>query len=199
MTNNKALFMKWIQNLFYVGCIALAVSVISQIPVVGSWVSWITRVISIITIVILYKLIPLNERYQKAAIFMAASTIAGFLVSKVGLLLLVGSVCGFIATYQEYIGHSEVIENVDKKFSNNWRSLFHWELWGGLVLSFIVSGAITILSIINIFDVELLTNATQMILVVFNLVIQGVYVLLLKRMITIYTNYESPVEGVEGE
>ena len=190
MTDNKALFMKWIQNLFYVQCAALAASLISQLPFIETWFSWVTRVITIATIVILFKLIPLNERYRKAVILMVISMVAAIFSSYFLLLVLIASICSIVATYQEYIGHSEVIAEADEKLSRNWRSLFNWELWGGLGFSFVVSIVTVAIGVANAPNTEVSVTVMTTATTIFGLVLQVVYIMLLKRMLTAYANYE---------
>ncbi len=43
----KAVFLKWIKNLFYVQCVALAGIIIGQIPFISSWFKWVTIMIAI--------------------------------------------------------------------------------------------------------------------------------------------------------
>ncbi|MBQ8518446.1 MAG: hypothetical protein IJ455_02425 [Agathobacter sp.] len=193
MTNNKALFMKWAQILFYVQCAALVASLIAELPFIGSWFGWIIRIISIATIFVIFKLSPVNARYRKAAIFMGISTVLlVFLANELWILVLVGAICSIIGKYQEYIGHSEVIAGIDDKLSNNWHSLFNWDLWGGLVVSFIVAIGTVVLAVTT--SSEIGVETTTVILDGYHKILDIVYLVFLKRMLTVYANYELPVE-----
>ena len=112
MTKTKELFMKWMQNLFYVQCATLVLALIAMLPFVGSWFSWVIRIATIATIFVLYKLSPLNTRYLKAAIFMGTSMLTTIFLKGLGVLAIVGMICSLIAIYQEYMGHSEMIKDV---------------------------------------------------------------------------------------
>ena len=190
MTNNKELFMKWMKNLFYVQCASLVASLISQLPFIGSWFSWVARLITIATIVILFKLIPLNERYRKAVIFMTVSVVSTLFLSKVGIALFIGGICTWIGTYQEYIGHSELISVADEKLSKQWRSLFNWKIWGALGVALIVTAVALTLSMTGVLEELVAVLIPGMVMDVYYIVLQAVYLVLLKRMLTVYANYE---------
>jgi len=193
MTNNKALFMKWIQILFYVQCAAVVASLIASLQFVGSWFTWMRRIISIATVFVIFKLSPVNPRYCKAAIFMGISTILLVVfVKELWILVIVGMICSIIGMYQEYAGHSEVMAGIDDKLAKNWHSLFHWDLWGGLAVSFIgaICGVILTLTISS----EVSVDVAVVIADGYQTILNIVYLVLLKRMLTVYANYEPAVE-----
>ncbi len=194
MTNNKELFMKWIQNLFYVQCVAFVLTLIAMLPFVGSWFSWLIRLTTIATIFVLYKLSPLNTRYLKASIFMGATILTTIFLKGLGVLAIVGMICVIIATYQEYMGHSEMMKEADAKLSNNWNSLFNWELWGGFLIGGITVPIVVAIVLAGPANVELATGVTQVFADGFSIILNIVYLVLLKRMLTVYANYEPKVE-----
>ena len=179
MTNNKELFMKWIQILFYVQCAVLVITLIAKLPFVGSWFSWVIRLTTIATIFVLYKLSLVNARYLKAAIFM-------------GVTLLT-------TVFLRGLGHSEMMEEVDARLSKNWRSLFNWELWGGFLIGGITVPIVVAIVLAGPANVELATGVTQVFTDGFSIILNIVYLVLLKRMLTAYASYEPQVEDVGSE
>ena len=192
MTKTQELFMKWMQNLFYVQCAALVLTLIAKLPFIESWFSWVIRITSIATIFMLYKLSPLNARYLKSAIFMGVALFTTIFLKGLGVLAIVGMICSIIATYQELIGHSELMKEVDAKLSNNWRSLFNWELWGGFLISFIVAVIVIVISIAG--NVEVAVATTQVYTEGYSILMNVVYLVLMKRMLKVYAEYEPQVE-----
>jgi len=194
MTNNKELFMKWIQILFYVQCVAFVLTLIAMLPFVGSWFSWLIRITTIATIFVLYKLSPLNTRYLKAVIFMVVTMITTIFLKGLGVLAIVGMICSLIAIYQEYMGHSELIKEADAKLSKNWNSLFNWEIWGGFLVGGIVVPVVLAILMADSSNVQFATNVTLVTADAFNIILQLVYLVLMKRMIKVYADYEPQVE-----
>jgi len=194
MTNNKELFMKWIQILFYVQCVAFVLTLIAMLPFVGSWFSWLIRITTIATIFVLYKLSPLNTRYLKASIFMGAALVSTIFLKGLGVLAIVGMICSLVALYQEYMGHSELLKDADAKLSKNWNSLFNWELWGGFLIGGITVPIVVAIVLAGPANIELATGVTQVFADGFSIILNIVYLVLLKRMLTVYANYEPKVE-----
>lgn len=200
MSNNKELFMKWIQNLFYVQCVALAATLIAKLPFIGSWFGWVIRIISIVTILVIFKLSFANVRYRKSSILMGISVVLGFLLSKdFAIFALVGAICSIIGTYQEYTGHSEVVADIDEKLSKNWHTLFNWNFWGGLAVSFAAAIIAVAIGVASSGKVDFAVGVTGAILDGYNIIMKLVYLVLLKRMLTVYTSYEPQVEIPEKE
>ena len=197
MTTNKELFMKWMQNLFYIQCVALTLTLIAYLPFIGSWFSWVIRLTTIATIFVLCKLSPLNTRYLKAAIFSGASLITAILLKGLGALAIVGAICSLIAVYQEFKGHSELIEEMDAKLSRNWNSLFNWELWGGFLIGGITAPIVVAIGLAGNSNAELATAIVTIAIAGVTLTLDVVYLMLMKRMLKVYANYEPLVENVE--
>jgi len=194
MTKTKELFMKWMQNLFYVQCVALVLTLIAMLPFVGSWFNWVIRITTIATIFVLYKLSPLNTRYLKAVIFMVVTMITTIFLKGLGVLAIVGMICSLIAIYQEYMGHSELIKEADAKLSKNWNSLFNWEIWGGFLVGGIVVPVVLAILMADSSNVQFATNVTLVTADAFNIILQLVHLVLMKRMIKVYADYEPQVE-----
>ena len=194
MTKTKELFMKWMQNLFYVQCATLVLALIAMLPFVGSWFSWVIRLATIATIFVLYKLSPLNARYLKAAIFMGASILTTIFLKGLGVLAIVGMICSLIAIYQEYMGHSELIKEADAKLSKNWNSLFNWEIWGGFLIGAVTAPIVIAIGMVESSSGVVSTAVALLFSEGFSLVLNIVYLVLLKRMIKVYADYEPQVE-----
>lgn len=199
MTNNKELFMKWMQYLFYVQCAALGLTLIAKLPFIGSWFSWVIRLSTIATIFMLYKLSPLNERYRKSAIFMVVAMLTTIFLKGLGVLAIVGMICSLIATYQEYMGHSELIKEADAKLSKNWNSLFNWEIWGGFLIGGISAPIVIAIGMVESSSGVVSTAVSLLIGEGFSLVLHVVYLVLMKRMLKVYAEYEPQVEEVVSD
>lgn len=189
MTNNKALFMKWIQYLLYVNCVLLVTEAVSFL---GDWVGWVNIILSFGTLFVIYKLAPVNKRYGKAAIFLAIAFVITliFRFTTVGVLILVGSICSWIALYQEYSAHSEMLDGVDDKLARKWHSLFNWQIWGGFGLAFLESILVIALAAASTQDADSIATILLALVEGYDIIIKVFYLIYLKRMLTAYENYE---------
>ena len=194
MPNNKELFLNWMQNLFYVQCVALALALIAKLPFIGSWFNWVIRITTIATIFMLYKLSPLNKRYLKSAIFMGVTILTSIFLKGLGILAIVSVICSIIAVYQEYMGHSEVIKEVDSKLSKKWNSLFNWELWGGFLIGGVTAPIVVAIGLLGNSNVELATNVVTVVTTCFTIILDIVYLMIMKCMIKMYAEYEPKIE-----
>lgn len=130
---------KWLRMLFYLHLASLAAMVISWLPVPDGGITWVRRAIDLGAVISLFALAGANPRYRKAAIFAAVSLgclLVTRLLSSSTILPLAGSVFSILALYQEYSGHSELVEQADPKLSRNWHSLFNWNVIGSVLLAF---------------------------------------------------------------
>ena len=133
---------KWLQYMYYAALASLISSVLSIIGLSGL-TRWITLAINAATVYLLFQLVSANPRYKTAAIFYAVALAAGLISSTI--LSLVGSICGIVASYQEYHAHGELIEEKDPKLADKWHSLFALELAVaglGIVLSGLLLGTL---------------------------------------------------------
>ena len=194
MTSRKELFLKWIKILFYVQCVALVATVIDWVPVIGSWFGWLISATSIVTIVVLFQLIPMNERYKKAVIFLSIAAITTFLLKLFLMLAVVGAIASIIGMYQEYMGHSEVMQEVNKKVGDSWQRLFYLDLVGGLCVS--VIGSIIAVAIGVVAAVDISIDVTTVITQGYSFIFDVLYLLLLKHTYDKYKAYEPLHEAV---
>lgn len=203
MANNRELFLTWIKNLFYVHCVLLVVYLISLIPFIGDWFNWINTIVSIGAVFCLYKLMPVSERYRKAAIFSGIS-VGLTLVSNIfeaGLIVgLAIMICNFIGLYQEFYGHADMLLTIDSRLSGKWHTLFNWNLFGGIIIAMLGAPVITVAALL--LPTEGLIAALAALLVSgFEIVLRIVYLDYIKRTHDVCKKYEywreeTPVEEI---
>ena len=182
------LLTKWLRVLMYIAIVSIVNSVISILPIIpASVTTWISRGIMVAMVVCMFRLAPVNERYQKAGILRAVwlGCMIASLVFLPSILVLTASILSIIAVYQEYSAHSEVVADKDAKLSRNWHSLFNWSIVTGLLVGF---GSMVTALIASFAGVETtrITAIVTGILSVPQLVIEIVYLLYLKKMSAIF-------------
>lgn len=198
MTNNKELFLKGTKNLFYIHIATLIGSILIELPLIGSWFGWINIIINIGIVFILFKLAPVNERYRKAALFMAIAVGAAILTKllDIGILSFVGSICSLIAIYQEYKGHSEMMKGIDNKLADKWHGLFYLQVFGGFLLGLLSTPIIIAIGIASVIDTNLLAGIFVVLILGFDIIIEILYLLYMKRMHAVYEHFQ-PMEERE--
>ena len=182
------LLTKWLRVLMYIAIVSIVNSVISILPIIpASVTTWISRGIMVAMVVCMFRLAPVNERYQKAGILRAVwlGCMIASLVFLPSILVLAASILSIIAVYQEYSAHSEVVADKDAKLSRNWHSLFNWSIVTGLLVGF---GSVVTALIASFAGVEItrITAIVTGILGIPQLVIEIVYLLYLKKMSAIF-------------
>ena len=182
------LLTKWLRALVYIAIVSIVNSAISILPIIPAAVTtWISRGIMVAMIVCMFRLAPVNERYQKAGILRAVwlGCMIASLVFLPSILVLAASILSIIAVYQEYSAHSEVVADKDAKLSRNWHSLFNWSIVTGLLVGF---GSVVTALIASFAGVEItrITAIVTGILGIPQLVIEIVYLLYLKKMSAIF-------------
>ena len=125
MNENRNDTVKWLRYLLYVGIAALVNSLLGFCGLSGLS-RWIGLAVSGATVYLLFMLAGSNPRYKTAAICYAVA-LAGGLISN-AIVGLAGSICGMVATYQEYHAHGELIEERDPKLADKWNTLFGLEI-----------------------------------------------------------------------
>ena len=181
---------KWLRVLMYIAITSLVNSLANYIPFVPADVTtWISRAIMVAMILCMFQLAPVNRRYKTAAILRAiwlGTLLVGTMLHIPATLVLGTSILSVIAVYQEYHGHSEVIEELDTDLSRKWNSLFIWSFMAPLLLSLGSSLAMVTATFMNL-DVAKITAITTGIMRVPQYIIDVVYLLYLKKMIGILT------------
>lgn len=173
---------------------SVALSLVSMLPVVGGYAELISGLPSAALAVVLWLLGSEHNRYRKAAMLYGVSLAIGCVVYLIGRINAAGelgwqlndaatyvtfgaSVCSFLAMYQEYNAHGEVIEPVDKNVSRKWEQLFGWQV-AYLLAAYILNFAL--IAVLFVFPVILEVYAWAVELV--NLVIAWCYIRNLKAM-----------------
>ena len=202
MRNNRGTFLTWVKNLFYVHCALLVVYLLSLIPFIGEWFNWINTIGSIGAVFCLYKLMPVSERYRKAAIFSGINvglSLIGNLFD-VGLLATIGgAVCYYIGLYQEYYGHAEVLLTIDSALAKKWHSFFNWRLFGGIIVGIVSGPVIAILAVVLLFTEGVIAALTVLVAGCFELILKIMYLVYLKRTHDVCEGYSHWSTGASWE
>ena len=197
MEENRIDFAKWLRVLMYIamaGIVNTLVGIPAFIPTVIT--SWISRILMAVMVFSMLKLAPANDRYKKAGIQRAivlALTIATDLLHSGAILTLIAGTLAIVADYQEYHGHSELVEEKDHQLSGKWTSLFMWSIVVGLLLGFTSTAAGMFAAMAGI-DTMKATIMIAAILAIPQYVIEIIYILYLKKMVTIF---EGGNDGLE--
>ena len=184
---------KWLRVLMYIAIVSLVNSIVNYVPFVPAAVStWISRGIMIAMIICMFQLASANGRYKTAAILRAiwlGTLLLGTLLHISSVLVLGTSILSIIAVYQEYHGHSEVLAEKDSVLSAKWKGLFIWSFIAPVLLSIGSTVAMVISSFMNI-DMAKVTAITTGIMRIPQYVIDVIYLLYLKKMLSIFENEE---------
>lgn len=124
---------------------AAALSLLSMVPYVGAFADYISPVLTLATICILGTIGDRGSRYSKAAVMLLVSALLELVSGLLPLmgfpdavedicnafaaaLTLIASVCSFLAVYQEYNAHAELVGPVDQDLARRWHKLFNWQI-----------------------------------------------------------------------
>ena len=197
MEENRIDIAKWLRVLMYIaiaGLVNTFIGIPSFVPSVIT--SWISRILMAVMVFAMFKLATANDRYKKAGIQRAivlTLTIATDLLHSGAILTLIAGTLAIVADYQEYHGHSELIEENDHQLSGKWTSLFMWSIVVGLLLGFTSTAAGMFAAMAGI-DTMKATIMIAAILSIPQYVIEIIYILYLKKMVTIF---EGGNDGLE--
>ena len=193
MENRYELLVKWLRILMYIAIVSLVNSVVNFLPFVPAAVTtWISRGIMVAVVICMFQLTSANARYKKAGIMraiMLVCTLITVFVYSSSILNLAASILSIIAVYQEYNAHSELIADKDSKLSGKWHSLFMWGLIAGILVGFGSTVTVLILTLMES-DVVRLTAIIVGVLSIPQMILDLVYMLYLKKMISIIDNGE---------
>ena len=197
MNENRIDLTKWIQLLIYIaiaGLINVLIGIPAFVPAIVT--TCVSRILLAVMVFTMFKLAPANERYKKAAIqraiVLALSVVTDILHSGAVLTLIAGTL-SIIADYQEYHGHSELVEEKDHQLSGKWTSLFIWSIIVGLILGF-TSTAAGILAVMADMDTAKATILIAALLAIPQYVIEIIYILYLKKMVAIFEGGNNGLE-----
>ena len=194
---NKAnLITKWLGVLFCIHIVSIINSAVNFLPFIPAAVTtWISRGIMVAMFICMFQLVPVNDRYRKAAVYrgvMLACTLITTILFRstllmLTLLMLVSMVYSILAVYQEYSAHAELVAEKDPKLSRSWRSLFKWGILAAVLLSF---GSTVTAIVLAILEQEMgaarISGIVNGLLRVPQLMIDVVYLLYLRKMLDIF-------------
>ena len=195
MNEHKELLQKWLKVLFYAQIASMAITAINAVTHLDNITAWILKAVNVVVVWSLFQLKDVNPRYRTTAIAKVTALICGLLTLPVNtsgwglssILLLVGSTAGWVASYQEYHGHGELVAEMDSKLAKRWKDLFVWEVAIALGTSVISIVGVTILV-----ATEVLTTAISTILIavttIIGLALEGLYLLYMKRTLNLLEN-----------
>ena len=190
MNENRIDYVKWLRVLIYLA-IARMVNTLVGIPtfIPTAVTAWISRILMAGMVFTMFKLAPANERYKKTGIQLAivlVLTIATEFMNTGAVLTLIAGILSIVAEYQEYHGHSELIEEKDHQLSGKWSSLFMWSIVVGLILGF-ASTAAGVLAAVAGMDTEKAAVIIAAAMTIPEYIIDILYILYLKRMVVLFT------------
>jgi len=188
MSGHRNDYVQWLCVLIYIA-IARIVNSLVGIPsfVPTAVTGWVSRILMAGMVLAMFKLAPVNDRYKKTGIQLAivlGLTIATELLNTGAVLALIAGILSIVAEYQEFHGHSELIQEKDHQLSGKWTSLFMWSIVVGLILGF-ASTAAGVLAAVSGVDTEKAAWIVAVILLVPEYVIDLLYILYLKKTVAI--------------
>ena len=189
MNENRIDLAKWLRILIYIA-IARIINTLVGIPafIPSAFTAWISRILMALMVFAMFKLAPANDRYKKTGIQLAIVlilTIATELLNTGAVLTLIAGILSIVAEYQEYHGHSELIEEKDHQLSGKWTSLFMWSIVVGLVLGFASTAAGVFAALAGV-DTEKVAVMIAVALMIPEYIIDIFYILYLKKMIALF-------------
>ena len=189
MNENRIDLVKWLRVLIYIA-IARIINTLVGIPafIPTALTAWISRILIAVMVFAMFKLAHANERYKKTGIQLAIVlilTIATELLNTGAVLTVIAGILSIVAEYQEYHGHSELIEEKDHQLSGKWTRLFMWSIVVGLILGF-ASTAAGVLAALAGVDTETAAVVIAVAMMIPEYIIDIFYILYLKKMIALF-------------
>ena len=192
MNEHKELLQKWLKVLFYAQIASMAITVINAVSYLDNITAWILKALNVITLWSLFQVKAVNPRYRTAAIAYLGALICGLLTTTVNtnvlgfssILMLIGSGCSWVTTYQEYHGHGELVKEMDAKLGKRWNNLFVWEIVVGLAISFVSILATTMMVAAGTLT-DTITAIVLALATITNLALEALYLLYMKRTLTL--------------
>ena len=189
MKENRIDYVKWLRVLIYIAIARIGNTVVGIPAFIPTAVTaWISRILMAGMIFAMFKLAPANDRYKKTGIQLAIVlilTIAAELLNTGAVLTLIAGILSIVAEYQEYHGHSELIEELDHPLSGKWTGLFMWSIVIGLILGF-ASTAAGVLAAVAGVAAEKAAVMIAAAMMIPEYIIDIFYILYLKKMVAIF-------------
>ena len=137
---------KWLRVLLFAEIASLVTLFSAMVPVLDGIGPWIGRGASVAVLAALYQLCLVHKRYWKAFKFYLIAFIGTLVQAFAGsnIFTTAASICGLVATYQEYSAHGELLNVIDNQLSGKWMSLFYWELAAGAVGAFVAMAVVMV-------------------------------------------------------
>lgn len=180
---------KWLRVIMYVAIATLVNTLVGGLPFIpDGFTAWISRGITVVMVVSMIKLAPTNDRYKKAGILRAVMLVFAIAMEVFdipAMLILAVSILSIVADYQEYHGHSDLIEDRDHKLSGKWTSLFMWSILSGVIVGFTSTAAVMLVALAEM-DTMKATTVVAAILSIPQYIIEILYILYLKKMVTLF-------------
>lgn len=199
---NRKRFVELYGYLIWIRIGAVALSLLSMLPVVDGYAEMIDWLPTAALTVVLWLLGSAPGRYRKAAMLYGGSlavVFAVYLLNQIKMadgvgwqsteiaisLPVAASVCSFLALYQEYNAHGEAIAPIDKSVSWKWEKLFGWQI-AFLLASYVLSFAL----IAVLFDFPAVLEGYAWAVKLVDLLISWCYIRNLKAMCSAVENME---------
>lgn len=186
---NENMVGKWLKYLFITRLVQTfcpSLNGFGVLDLIGPYGQWIAGACAVY---FLFQMEPACGRYRKAGIFLGvnlACTLIGSFLGGAALLAsavsLAAALCSYVACYQEYHAHAELVAESDPELSRKWERLFVWQILVSvlnLVITFLVTALVS-------GGAAELAAASAMVTVVIALVLQIIYLVYLYRMMKRY-------------
>lgn len=197
MNEHTDLLRKWLRILFYVHIASIAITAVNAVSNLDTITAWISKALSVVAIWSMFQLKDVNPRYRQAAVFSAAVLVCGLLTTPVNsselglssILVLVGAIASWVATYQEYHAHSELVAEQDEKLAKKWNNLFGLEILVGLGVS-LFSTVATLVLVSAEMDSGTVTTIILVVTYIVTLLLELLYLLYMNRTLKLFENGE---------
>lgn len=195
MNESKNALSAHLRCLFYIQIAAIVITLVNSVSNLDSITRWVSKVLSLVAIRTLFQLKEFHPRYRTAALANLGVLICGLLTTPVNssalgfssILLLVGSTCAWVADYQEYHGHGELVAELDPKLASKWNSLLLKEILVGLAVSAISVGSTTAMVVADTLS-STITTVVIVLSTVCNLALDGLYLHYMKKTLSLIEN-----------
>lgn len=125
----------------------------------GWFLKYVSNIVYAVVLLIMSKR---AERYKMAGIFAIIASVGGILISPLATAEMAAAgivfsipltVISFLAVYNEFHAHSEVMEGIDYNLSNSWAGIWKWYIgmYAAILGGVIITGIIPLLGIIVVF------------------------------------------------
>ena len=163
---------QWLRILFYIELVNLGLGLLGFLPIESAWLDWPRRILMAGSVYCMFKLTASGRRYLQAAIFRAVQLVCGVTVGIMSAVLIrhwvsagiaqtstlysifsgglstAAMLASWIATYQLYNAHGDLVEEKDPALAKKWRNLFYICLVVSVLVS-LLSAVMTALQLVT--------------------------------------------------